>query len=158
MVAVYVEGRNRKFLWNFGTYTTLMLKEEAEDFSGILGPTRLLCRRKKQKISLEFWHLHDSYVEGRSRRFLWNFGTYTTPMLKEHAEDFSGILAPTRLLCWRRSRRFILKFVTYMMSCTKIHTKYQPGMLKPENRISYKPMNIQNFYAVIIFIFTSLLS
>jgi len=41
----------------------------------------------------------DVYVEGRSRIFLWKFGTYTIRMLKEETEDCYGNLEPTRFLC-----------------------------------------------------------
>jgi hypothetical protein len=53
-----------------GIYITHMMKEEAEDFSENLAPTRLLSCKKRQKIYLENWHFHD-YVDGKSRKFLW---------------------------------------------------------------------------------------
>lgn len=90
--------------------------------------------------------------------------------------DFSRNLAPTRLLSLRKtqkifpkiwhlsdsyvegtSRSFLRKISTYAMSYMKIHKKYQPGMLAPEQLIFYKLINVQVFYAVTIFIFTSLL-
>ena len=89
------QGKRRRFLRKFGTYTIPEFKENAEDFFGNLAPTRLLSLRKTQKISPEIWHLNDSYVEGTSRSFLRKAGTYTTPMLKELAEVFSGNLVPT---------------------------------------------------------------
>jgi len=47
---------------------------------------------------MEIWHLHDSYDEGRSRKFIREIGTYTTHMMKEEAEDLSGKLVPTQLI------------------------------------------------------------
>jgi arylsulfatase A-like enzyme len=94
----YVEGRNRRFLWSFSTYTTPVLKEEAENFYGNLAPTRFVCYRKKQKIYPENWYLHNSYDERRSRRFIRKIGTYTIRMMKEEAEDLSGKLVPTQFV------------------------------------------------------------
>ena len=67
------------FSGNFETYTIPEFKENAEDFSGNLAPTRFQSSRKTQKISPEIWHLHDSRIQGKRRRFLRKFGTYTIP-------------------------------------------------------------------------------
>jgi hypothetical protein len=70
----YVHGR-RRFIREFGTYTIPEFKENTEDFSGNLAPIRFQNSRKTQKISPEIWHLHDSRLQGKRRRFLRKFGT-----------------------------------------------------------------------------------
>ena len=78
----YDERKSRKFLGKFGTYATPKLQEEAEDLSGKLAPTRLLLRRKTQKISPEILHLNASYAERTCRKLLQKVGTYTMPYIK----------------------------------------------------------------------------